>query len=254
MSYLMTHFIIANEFAKRRKVHNTNLFILGSLSPDSVHARADFAYEMKSASHLHPKDIPWGNVHTREAMDSWYGDVGQWYKEKMELVQNQEEKDYLDGYFLHILVDLFNCKLLYGKNLLRYSCNAEVMRPIYRQQCIFQDNYLFQDYENAQPMLEELKKLATEDRVDQILKDLDLADIFSKENVADSIDHNLTGYMAAAPVDWAEIEQSADPMISEQSTWDYVNIVTAEAERLLYTFPEIGDTFVIEQPKVLIGK
>lgn len=247
MSYLMTHLIIANEFAKKRNIENKDLFILASSAPDAVHSRKDFTFEMKSMSHEHPKDVEWGHIHTREAMESWYGDLPGWYQEKCTLVTNQKEKDFLDGYLLHMLTDIFNCKLLYGKELLRHHMDVDGMRPEYRRQCIFQDEYLYQDYEEAKEIFENLRRIVREENIDEILTNLGFSDLISAENIADSIARNEEKYVVAEPVNWEDIYGCEDSMISQEGTWNYINTVLEEADRLLFSFPEAGDTFVIEE-------
>lgn len=247
MSYLMTHLIIANEFAKTRNIENKDLFILASSAPDAVHSRKDFTFERKKQSHHYPEAVEWGHMHTREEMESWYVKLPDWYEEHCKLAKNQKEKDFLAGYLLHILTDIFNCKLLYGKELLRHHMDVDGMRPEYRRQCIFQDEYLYQDYEEAKEIFENLRKTVQEEAIDEILMDLQFSDLISAENIADSIAHNEEKYVVAEPVNWEDIYGCEDPMISQEGTWKFIRTVLEEADRILFSFPEAGDTFVIEE-------
>lgn len=238
MSYAMTHLIIADTFSEKRTVHNKELFMLGSLSPDAVHSRPDFTFRMKADSHNMQPDEKWGQIYKQEAMNIWYGRLADFYKSHLEYAKNENEVSFLQGYVNHMLVDIFNCKLLYAPNLIKYDFQVELMRDDYRKECIEQDNYLYQNYERSSVIMDMLNKAAMGSGVDEILSDLKLDCFISAENIRGSIDFNLGGYRKAKPAGFEGLK-----MVSEQGSKDYLETVSAETLRMLYEFPPVGETF-----------
>lgn len=233
MSYAMTHLIIANEFAKIRNITNKELFFLACVAPDAVHAIKDFSLQMKANSHTLQPEEKWGQIYTDEAMLKWYHRLRDFYFDKQKKIKSEDDAIFLQGYALHILTDIFNCKLLYAKNLIKYNFKVDLMREEYRRECILQDNYLYQNYSAKDDIMKYLKSACVHHRVsDEILMNLELNKYLSSQNIIDNVSF-LMDELKKAPT--ASIDHLE--MLSKESTDEFLKFVLAETDRLLYDFP-----------------
>lgn len=240
MSYTMTHLLVANAFANKRRIENKALFLLGGMSPDAVHSRADFTFDLKGEAHQLQREEKWGRTYTKEAMDIWYGRVREFYRERIMKAKSGQARDFLLGYTLHLLVDIFNCSLLYAPNLIRYELKVDEMRDDYRRECILQDNYLYQN-DPATPEIMRLVHEATENELtEEVLRETGLLEYISPANVAATLKFQCDGYTQAT-----KAELTGLSMVSVESTKQFLETVVEECERILYTFPEVEDTFTV---------
>lgn len=238
MSYAMTHLIIANEFDKIRNVKYKDLFLLASVSPDAVHAKKDFTFKIKADSHYLQPEENWGEIYTEEAMVKWYDRLRDFYNAKHRLVENEDDEIFLQGYTLHILTDIFNCKLLYARNLIRYDFRVEMMREEYRRECILQDNYLYQNYVESSDIMDSLINASENSLSDKMITNLQLDNFISSKNIKDNVSFLISEFRKAPTASIDNLE-----MLSKESTDEFLNVVLNEADRLLYTFPHVGRTF-----------
>lgn len=241
MSYAMTHLIIANEIANRLNITNKDIFMLANIAPDTVHSRADFTTRLKANAHFLQPNENWGEIYKEESMVIWYDRLRDIYSDKLKLVNNEKELAFLQGYTLHMLVDVFNCKLLYAKNLIAYNFDVEAMRGEYRRQCIIQDNYLYQNCQDNQAIMEALRRALESDISDEMLVHLGYSQFISVENIRDNIDFIMKGFREAKAADMEGLS-----MVSVEASKEFLKKVTDEAERILYDFPPVGDTFSME--------
>lgn len=238
MSYTMTHIIIAKRFAAVREIADEDLFLLGSIAPDAVHSRPDFRFELKSDSHrLEPRDM-WGKIYTEEHMTHWYDLLKAFYEEEIALAQTPEEISFLQGYVLHCLVDIFNCKLLYGKNLIRYEFKVDAMREKYREECLKQDCYLYHNWSESRTVIERICSAGQRENLPRVLDKLNLAQYVSAQNIKDCVSYYANNYKSAPQESLDNLE-----MVSVESTEEFLDEVLEEALRILYDFPKAERTF-----------
>ncbi len=238
MSYSMTHLIIANRFAKERNIVNKDIFLLANIAPDAVHSKKDFSFELKALSHQLQENEKWGQIWTQEAINIWYERLRKFYRKTIQHAEIDKERDFLMGYTLHILVDIFNCKLIYGPQLVKYNFDVENMRDEYRRECIGQDNYLYQNYEDTPEIMHALDRALEQDITDVLLENLELDKYITVRDIVESVTFFKNAYGMAESVEMKDYK-----MMSEESTREFLDEVSIEVNRLLYTFPKFEDTF-----------
>ncbi|MBN2794661.1 MAG: zinc dependent phospholipase C family protein [Clostridia bacterium] len=102
MPFAMIHLNIAlNIMEKTDLIQNKGEFLLGALSPDAVHYRANYESLMKFNSHLCVGNETWGNITNNE---EWETNVLLYLKEN----ENSKYLDFIRGYCCHILSDIQN--------------------------------------------------------------------------------------------------------------------------------------------------
>lgn len=183
------------------------------------------------------EDARWGEIYKEREMLLWYDNLRAFYLEKRALCKNDDDVTFLEGYTLHILVDIMNCKLLYGPNLVRYNFVIEDMRHNYRRDCIRQDIYLLQQNYEGNELFAGLQRTADIQRIDSILKNLGL-EYISAENVADNV---ISQRQQLLDKETENLEGTE--MLSLQSTGKFLDEVADVTKRLLYEFPNPGTTF-----------
>lgn len=241
MSYAMTHLIIANEFAKHKNIKNKELFLLASIAPDAVHAKDNFKLEMKAASHYMQDGERWGEMYQEEAMVVWYHRLQTIYEEKIKLAKNDKDISFLQGYIVHMLTDVFNCALLYAPNLIKHDFKVDSFRVTYRDDCVAQDAWLYQNYEESQEVMKSLEIAMDQDLNESILKNLGLDIHMSVKNIRDNTNFqaNLFRNAKLASIDNLK-------MVTRENTEFFISRVLSECERLLFDFPECGRTFEVK--------
>lgn len=241
MSYAMTHLLIANEFADRKGITDKDFFLLAAISPDTVHCREGFAFQMKCDAHQVQPDVGWGRIYTEEQMLIWYDRLKDFYTEKLKLVANESEMLFLKGYVLHILTDIFNTKILYAPLLISYELDSERMRPTYRKECIIQDNYFYQNYPKLPQIMNMIAEAAASDELQEIIEHLELGEYFSIKNVNDYVSVLTEGYETAEKASFEGLS-----MLSKEASEEYLRVVTEETEKMLYDFPDPKRTFAMD--------
>lgn len=241
MSYAMTHLIIAERFASHFQIQNKEIFLAASIAPDAVHQRADFTFEKKAQAHDLMPDERWGQIYTEKSMIAWYERLIRFYQTRKEYATNENELDFLKGYTLHILVDIFNCKLLYGRNLIRYEFKVDEMRDEYRRECILQDNYLYQNWEKTKEVFEAVEIGTNQLITDEMLSHLKLSEHITVQNMKDNWGYQCDGYQKAEPASLEGLE-----MVSVENSNEFLDIVSSESIRMLFDFPKVERTFQVE--------
>jgi len=233
MSYAMTHLIIADKTAEKFNITNKEIYLLAGISPDAVHNREDFSFRLKADAHDMQPDENWGEIYTDESMLKWYERVKLFYKSKLKLVSNDKEKDFLLGYTQHILVDIFNCKLLYAPQLIKYDFKVELMREEYRRECILQDNYLYQNYDRSETIAEILKDTSKQEEIQTIIDKLELNSFISLKNLMDNVEYHTSGYAKAEKASLDNLE-----MVTVEGTRNFLDTVERETCRILFSDKE----------------
>ena len=244
MSYAMTHLKIADGFVRAKAIDASEYFMLGSISPDAVHSRSDFSFELKARAHDMQPEEKWGQVYKEAAMNIWYDRIRVFYKDHFDRISRDSDPRalaFLQGYTHHMLVDVFNCKLLYAPNLIRYDFEVDRMRDRYRADCIIQDNYIYQNWESSEQVWNSLKETANRPEIDEILAKVGLDHFICADDIKKSIDFNLGGYLKVDKADLKGLE-----MVSEEGTKRFVEVVTAETVDRLYSFPDVNGVFSME--------
>lgn len=102
MPYPMVHMEIAYRLLEKLdRIENRGDFMLGAIAPDSVHFRSSYHPRMKEASHLWDCGPEWG---TTTDSPKWKRNILEFWR----LHKEDENKDFLAGYCVHILTDWLN--------------------------------------------------------------------------------------------------------------------------------------------------
>jgi hypothetical protein len=122
MPYPMTHLYIARKLmdASLLKIRNQSQYYLGTIAPDAVEFRPIYD---KKVSHICNDDAKWGFV-TND---------GKWVNNLLKFIEknkNVNEIDFLTGYSIHILADIY-----YGSTIwtpLRLGIGAESYDDVWK--------------------------------------------------------------------------------------------------------------------------
>ena len=246
MSYAMTHLIIADMFAKNVPVACKDLFLLGSIAPDSVHSRADFTKRLKARCHFLQEDESWGEVYEEAPMTKWYGMLKAFYTEKSRLVSEPETEAFLKGYTLHIQTDIFNCSKFYAPSWMKFGLDkVDEFRKVYRNECILQDNWLYQTNPKSAGITQALSRAVDAFDLSAILARLGLDKFMSTDNIRGVVAYNIKNYEQASSVSLEGLN-----FVSERASHHFICEVEAECESLLFDFPEIGRRFKVVPPSM----
>ena len=135
MPYTMTHLLVAHKVRNTLGVENLPQFYLGSLAPDAVHYRDGYTSELKKASHVRLSPVKWGST---EYTDEWRQDLLDFWHQH----EHSSQRDFILGYCVHILTDLYNANSMWGKFLLRYPDDRVRAERIYRRENEIMDDEL----------------------------------------------------------------------------------------------------------------
>ena len=242
MSYTMTHLIIADQYRKQHKMPKqlADLFLLGTVCPDSIHGNRNFQPVMKERSHSFPEELPWGNIYKEEQMDKWYENIKEFYISKEMLVGSEMEEIFLKGYMMHLVVDIFNCAYFYSPNLVQYGLNVAEFRRAYREECLIQDNYLYQRYEETKELFDDLKDGITTLKNTSILENLGLTEEINVDAICKHIEESKREYDS-----YGEIGAVDAKMITKEDTEYFIKRLGELCEELLFDFPEMDRLFQI---------
>lgn len=103
MSNLMTHLQVAKNIynLKHFPINDLPQFYLGVAAPDAVHNRLNYISDHKKAAHLCVGDERWGMISNNE---EWTNNVLSFINSNKKF----KDFDFLLGYCLHILTDIYN--------------------------------------------------------------------------------------------------------------------------------------------------
>lgn len=232
MSWTMTHLIVANEYLKKHPVADPELFLLASISPDGVHGRNDFDKEMKARTHYMQDGVKWGEIYTEKEMNDWFEVLGHFYRERSALCEKESDLIFLQGYTLHILVDIFNCSVLYGPKFLQFSSDVTRFRADYARENEIWDRYLYQTYPEAGALLRKLAAVISREFAEDPLVRLDGNGLVRLEHLKAHTLSSLERYEKALPAVTEGLT-----MIDDDKSDAFLRIVLEESERLLFDFP-----------------
>jgi len=107
MAYFMVHLNIAQEMYKRYpNIEDQGAFYLGSIAPDAIAFKPGYKHSDKQLSHFYVGD-DW-NVEPN--CDEWRENL----TFSIEQYKGRVNKDFLYGYFSHVVTDIETTRLFYG--------------------------------------------------------------------------------------------------------------------------------------------
>jgi len=242
MSYTMTHLVIADYYRKLKQMPSdeANVFLLASVGADSVHRNENYSKAMKEKSHIFPEELVWGDIYLEEQMDKWYENIKAFYETKKTFAKTSLEKAFLEGYLLHLLVDIFNCAYIYAPNLIGYGMDVEGFRRDYREQCLKQDQNLYQQYKYTSQIFEDLEKAVCIMKEFDILENLNLEAEINVYSLEKHVKHDKQIYES---IQYLDMEKTT--MITEKITNNFIRDVGKICVELLFSFPEKKGLFQV---------
>lgn len=128
MAGTIVHLLITDGLMNRLDIENRKEFILGSLAPDTIHAKPDYVRDDKRKSHLR-LGIRDAHFHQPEKLDL--------FKSRVEAFRQHikgEKKDLFLGYLCHVMVDE-----LYIMTIRRaYTKAKELEGHAYEDKCFYE--------------------------------------------------------------------------------------------------------------------
>lgn len=148
----MTHMNIAyNILCSTPQIKKPCDFMLGALSPDSVHYRDSYNSDLKKKSHLCVGDEKWGRITNNQ---EWLENVLAFLQEN----ELMEKVDFIYGYCAHILADIQNNIKIWTPFLVQ---NKEIlekgMGSIYHKESYDMDYVLYLQNPHKKEIWEMLK-------------------------------------------------------------------------------------------------
>jgi hypothetical protein len=157
----MVHLAVARKITKDfNKINNLSLYYLGAIAPDAIHMRKNQVPEDKQKSHLYSRNI--------QGIDN----VNNYYAEK----NNCLDRNFLLGYCIHVLTDIYWHETLYSSFKHKYSQDSE---PIQEQKWAYYNDTDKLDFELY-------KTLEWKDEVWSLLKEvrgIDVEDLVTSTEV-----------------------------------------------------------------------
>lgn len=150
MAYTMVHVLIAEEVQRRfeRKVDYAT-YILGAIAPDAVHSIPNFVVEFKERSHLFAEGLKWGQVGSESEVKPWLDNIQKYYLKN----RNKYNVDFLLGYIVHLLADVYCSVHFYGPFMNSISGNLEAQKMQYKKENYNVNYYLFTLFSKREDLL-----------------------------------------------------------------------------------------------------
>lgn len=254
MSYMMIHLGVAGKYVKQHpdKYSESVLpyFYAGSVAPDCVHVRDNYEPSMKEKSHLLPTDVRWGTVHTVSEMERLYRNIRlvdkanrEGFHRKLQLAEYTKLEDkalaFYEGYILHMLTDIFNIQKVYAPVFNAAGLEVWEFMKGYRQQCIIQDNWTYNNLPESKQIWEKLMKLESEeDNLWKVIEALGFDKVITGDEVLTQIRFFDKEYRNAPFVDISECR-----IHTAKSTFDFMDYVAEKSNEVLFEFPDIPGLF-----------
>lgn len=154
MAYTMVHVLIAEEVQRRfeRKIDYAT-YILGAIAPDAVHSIPNFVVEFKERSHLFTEGLKWGQVGNEREVKPWLDNIQQYYLKN----RNKYNIDFLLGYIVHLLADVYCSVHFYGPFMSSISGDLEAQKVQYKKENYNVNYYLFTLFSKRENLLKILQ-------------------------------------------------------------------------------------------------
>jgi hypothetical protein len=140
MAYPMSHLYIAEHLLKDlpKTIENTSQYYLGTLAPDAVHFRKNYDRQEKEISHLYA-DLAKDNIDIFTG--NWKANIMTFFLK----YKSQNIFDFLLGYCIHLMVDVYSYKYIWTPFKLQFSNNKAIdFGEIYKEESLLADLELFQ--------------------------------------------------------------------------------------------------------------
>jgi hypothetical protein len=149
MSFSMSHLYIAQQILKNNPqiIKDISQYYLGSLAPDAVYFRKSFNATEKSISHFY---IHLRQDNLEEFIENWKTNVKLFFSEH----KSQNMDDFLLGYCIHLMTDIYNHKYIVKPFILHFKNKDERERTtIYQNECLSVDFEIFQKNKELEEIL-----------------------------------------------------------------------------------------------------
>ena len=153
MSFAMVHILIADmvrEYFSEIKDYPT--YILGTIAPDAVHANKNYTPTLKEKSHLFTPNLIWGQIDDWNKAEEWLSNIKKYYKEN----QERYNHDFLLGYVVHLLADVYNSMYFYTPFMQSIKGDYEEAIKKYKEESFNINYYLFSKYSESKDVSEVL--------------------------------------------------------------------------------------------------
>lgn len=242
MSYTMTHLVIANQYMQMRNFapQEAGLFLIATVSPDSVHKEKNYNPHKKERSHFQPEGVAWGTIYEEAVMDRWYLEIKKFYLSRYSPQLTPMDIAFLQGYTVHLLVDIFNCKMVYAPNLIQYGLDVKKFRMEYRAQCLKYDHFLYQKYTQSETIFHNMKAAADLLESYPVLEHLGLREAISHDAIRRMVLDTEKAYKMEGI---SSLENAY--MITEESGEAFIRETERQCEELLFDFPQKEHLFEV---------
>ena len=137
----MVHLSVAQELLDSGfKVSDLPQFYLGCISPDAIHMRKNSDKMQKGETHLIPEGKKWKDVDEK--------DYTSFMLNFIRANENRTKADFLRGYGIHILTDMYWVKQVYEKHVENYQNDPSPvhdLRPAYYNDTDILDQMLYNE-------------------------------------------------------------------------------------------------------------
>ena len=155
MSYTMTHIYIADRVAEYLKcITDYPTYLLGSIAPDSVHARDDYEPAYKERSHLFTEGLRWGKIENEAQVEAWEKSITDYYNSHKGIV----DFNFLLGYTVHLFSDVYSSMNYYAPFVKSMGGDIEKVKPQFWKENFGYNYYLYLQYSKDHDLRDTLRK------------------------------------------------------------------------------------------------
>ena len=183
MPYTMIHIRVAEKVIGYLDAPvDYSTYILGTIAPDAVHASKDYTVALKEASHAFCDGLKWGKVADPADLLKWQASIKDFYSEN----RGKCDRDFLLGYTVHLLVDVYACERIYAPFYLESKDLPDFdERMAQFKKESYDINYmLYKEYEkekNLHDVLKGARYCSIENYIDKDLYDPRIEQLYSYE-------------------------------------------------------------------------
>lgn len=157
MAYQMIHLEVAYRLLEKYDwITKQGDFLMGAIAPDAVHFHDTYEVWLKEHSHLWDCGPKWGITLDSE---KWKRNVLEFWKTHKE----DDNREFLAGYCVHILTDWMNDIKIWSpfRNANMKDGNVEEIYHIYGREAIGSDQWLYQNSNHTEKIMELLSESQT---------------------------------------------------------------------------------------------
>lgn len=167
MAFTMTHILIADMVLEYiPDINDYPTYILGTIAPDAVHANQSYSAKLKERSHLFTPNLMWGKIDDWEKAEEWIQNIRNYYN----VNKVRYNHDFLWGYIVHLLVDVYNSMFFYTPFIQSIKEDYEKIIKKYKEESFGMSYYLFSEYsenKNLSDILRAGKAITMEGTIEQ---------------------------------------------------------------------------------------